>query len=93
MSKTAPIQLIVYREVKLVSTWTLYPYNLVSLATEIETWAPTQPQTLAYNLSCLQTMLGQSWHSNGGSRQPVSDLTEGPFYEKEPIPNTEATKE
>jgi len=51
LSRTTPTQLIEHEEVKLVPTWSLYPYILVSLvqkstlqSTEREIWPPTQPQ-------------------------------------------------
>lgn len=39
-------------------------------------------------VSCLQDMLEQRWHTSSGSNQPISDLTQGPLHEMEPVPNT-----
>jgi hypothetical protein len=69
LKKTAFTQLIEFREVKLVQTWTLHlcvPISFVQertlQVTEREIWTPTQPQIFHLQpvLNCIQDMLAQT---------------------------------
>lgn len=58
-------------------------------ATKRAVQTPNQPQTFSSTkVSCLQNTLGQWWHRACENNQPISDMTEGPFHEMEPTPNT-----